>query len=190
MDAKCPNPKLAPFALAIVGAILILIKTWISPGFDVPVRQESPIGTHPTFEQELEEALGPVEEVAEGGVGSGAQDLRHEWNGDYEKARREKLQIVNSCEGCGKTKEQLAKIGAHLETHHVISVSRIFSESRDPSLVADVNNLIVLCRGGFSKECHFNLGHDLDGPGPQKPSWSVSNPHVREDAAKMLKESR
>lgn len=203
MSTEAPNRtlKLAPFTIAIVALVLAIAKVWIGLHPDSPISKElSPViqeiekefpeGSHPTFEQELDEAIGPPQEVSSGNVASGAQDLRHERVSAYDKARKEKLQTVHLCEACGRTKEQLAKIGAHLETHHVISVSRIFSESRDPELVADVNNLIVLCRGGSSKECHFRIGHDPDGDGPEKPSWSVSNPNVRRDAKKMLEKSK
>jgi len=144
-----------------------------------------PQGEHPTIEQELEIFDAPLLEP--GVVGSPAQDLRHEFAAKYEAARKLKLQHQASCEACGKSPAQLATIGGHLETHHVISVERIYNENLDDGLISDPANLIVLCRGGKSSECHFNIGHDPDGPWkPLTPSWRVSNTNVRRDAAKIM----
>lgn len=145
-----------------------------------------PQGEHPTIEQELEIFDAPPLEP--GMVGSPAQDLRHEFAAKYKAARKEKLRHQTSCESCGKSAAQLAAIGGHLETHHVISVERIYNENLDDGLISDTANLIVLCRGGKSRECHFNIGHDPDGPWkPLTPSWRVSNPRVWLDAAKILR---
>ena len=70
------------------------------------------------------------------------------------------------CEACGST--------ANLNVHHVVP----FHQRPDLELVED--NLITLCR-----EHHFRIGHDPDGRGPLKPSWLLSNPNVRSDAANM-----
>jgi hypothetical protein len=52
-----------------------------------------------------------------------------------------------------------------------------------PDLELDEWNLITLCR-----EHHFRIGHDPDGPWrPKKPSWSASNPLVREHAEQCSK---
>jgi len=146
------------------------------------------VGEHPTILTELE-CFAPVQvEDEPGKVGSPAQDLRYEYASEYDKARKEKLKTHTTCEACGLTKEQLAKKGAHLETHHVISVQRIYSEGLDTGLISDPDNLIVLCRGGTCDEDHFHLGHDPDGPkGPKPPSWAVSNPDVRKDARDKLR---
>ena len=68
------------------------------------------------------------------------------------------------CEACGTM--------ANLNVHHVVP----FHQRPDLELVED--NLITLCR-----EHHFRIGHDPDGKGPMKPSWLLSNPNVRSDAA-------
>lgn len=121
------------------------------------------------------------------GLASPAEDLRHQFIAKYNRTRRQILKAITACEACGLTTTELTKLLAHLETHHVVSVERIFSESLPTTLLYDPKNLIVLCRGGTCKECHFNLGHDVDGKGPKRPSWKVSNPNVRQDAAKFKK---
>ncbi len=71
-----------------------------------------------------------------------------------------------ACEACGATEG--------INVHHVLP----FHDR--PDLELDSGNLISLCR-----EHHWIIGHDPDGPwGPQRPNWSLSNPNVREDAAK------
>lgn len=149
-----------------------------------------PIEDHPTIEQELDAAMAdnatPIKYSA---VGSPAQDLRAKYAAAYDHARKLKLSKVDHCEACGKTAAELKRTGQWLETHHVVSVQRIFQEGLDPALIGDPENLIVLHRdvhGG----CHLCYGHDEDGPsGPKRPSWSTSNPNVRMDAAKFLRKA-
>lgn len=151
-------------------------------------------GEHPSFEDEIDAAIAsmpvPPEELNptndRGVFGSPVQDLRKEYASKYNTARKHKLAEIDHCEACGITAKQLAKRGEHLETHHVISVDRIFHEKLDHKLIYDPANLIVLDRPH-----HFTIGHDPDGPeGPQHPSWKVSNPHVRRDAEENLKNLR
>lgn len=173
--------KLSDFAIPIslaMAPLIVVIMAICSPDHSVPV------GEHATIEQELEVFSPPI---APGAVGSPAQDLRHEYAGNYNRSRKAKLAKQTSCESCGKSAPDLASIGAHLETHHVKSIDRIYSEKLDVSLIWDEDNLIVLCRGAKSEECHFNKGHDPDGPkGPQLPTWTKSNPNVRQDARESL----
>lgn len=75
-----------------------------------------------------------------------------------------------ACEACGATEG--------INVHHVLP----FHDR--PDLELDSGNLISLC-GSKGRNCHFYFGHDPDGPeGPEKPNWNLSNPNVREDAAK------
>lgn len=122
------------------------------------------IPEHPSFESELDAAMTlPV-----GYASSPAQDLRAKYHAAYERARKIKLAKIGYCEACGKK--------SHLECHHVISVERIFNEGLDPELIGDPANLIVLDR-----EHHFEIGH--------LRNFSTSNPHVRRDAAAMLRKT-
>jgi len=172
--------RLREFAMPLLMCMIVIVLA-LTPVQRYP---ERPAGEHQTIEQELE-IFAPVS--LPGVVGSPAQDLRHQFAGKYNATRREKLACQTSCEACGLSVEALARRGAHLETHHCISVERIYAENLDESLIWDADNLIVLCRGGTSAECHFNIGHDPDGPsGPKKPSWTVSNKDVRKDAKRAL----
>lgn len=173
-----PGPLV--FAGFLILVAIGVVRSRPEPGPAVPIPD-----SHPTILMELE-CFTPVE-LEPGKVGSGAQDLRHEYASKYNASRRAKLKSQPSCEACGLDKEQLARKEAHLETHHVISVQRIYDENLNESLIWDPDNLIVLCRGGTCDEDHFRLGHDPDGPkGPKTPAWAVSNPNVRQDAASKL----
>lgn len=121
---------------------------------------------HPSFESELDAAMVPTPGV----YGSPVQDLRAEYAAAYHRARVQKLSEIDHCEACG-TK-------AALETHHVISVDRVFHEGLSPKLIGDPKNLIVLCRTNGTG-CHKRYGHP-DG-------WDTSNPNVRRDAARASK---
>jgi hypothetical protein len=115
-----------------------------------------------------------------------AEELRKQWESAYRRAQQAKYTTVHACEGCGMTNGRLSPDG-HLETHHVISVLRIFNERLNPALIGDPDNLIVLCRGG-RYDCHITIGHDPDGPsGPESPNTHQSNPRVRQDAAARLR---
>lgn len=83
---------------------------------------------------------------------------------EWVQVRSEFVRKHPRCEACGST--------ANLNVHHVVP----FHER--PDLELDEGNLITLCR-----EHHFRIGHDPDGKGPMKPSWLLSNPNVRSDAA-------
>ena len=152
--------RIAPehiFALSLV-LILSVFAIWADMQ---PVHDD-----HPSFEADLDAAM-----VQQPGVyGSPVQDLRAEYAAAYHRARVEKLRQVDHCEACG--------IKSSLETHHVISVKRIFSEGLDPKLVGDVGNLIVLHRG-TDGGCHRRYGHPN--------GWGESNPNVRRDAAAALR---
>ena len=149
-------------------------------------KQETPIASaaddeHDSIEAELDAAMGP----ADGLVGSGATDLRAEYAASYKRARKLKLAEIDHCEACGRTSQQLAKLNAHLECHHVLSVKRIFAEGLDPKLIGDTANLVVLCRngaGGTGPNDHIQIGH--------LGRTTESNPNVRADAAKMLAKTR
>ena len=119
------------------------------------------------------------------GMGSPVQDLRAEYASAYHRAHLEAIREVGRCEGCGITSEELKQHGGELNTHHEISVERIFQEKLNPGLIGDRKNLIVLCRNG-GDECHFLIGHDDDGPAGRGPSWARSNRHVRRDASEHL----
>lgn len=83
---------------------------------------------------------------------------------EWVQVRNEFVRRHPRCEACGS--------GYNLNVHHIVP----FHERPDLELVED--NLITLCR-----EHHFRIGHDPDGRGPAKPSWLLSNPNVRSDAA-------
>lgn len=85
-------------------------------------------------------------------------------SGDWMQVRTDYVRKHPRCEACGTM--------ANLNVHHVIP----FHQRPDLELVED--NLITLCR-----DHHFRIGHDPDGKGPLKPSWLLSNPNVRSDAA-------
>jgi len=144
-----------------------------------------PQADHPSIDDELNHVHIVQYGAAAGETATTAEELRAEFISQYNKTRAVKLSKVHRCEACGRTVSQLQKIGGHLETHHVISVERIWLEGLDRGLISDENNLIVLCRckGGG---CHFLVGHDPDGPGPAHPDFKKSNPNVRRDAAKAL----
>lgn len=85
-------------------------------------------------------------------------------SGDWVQVRTDYVRKHPRCEACGTM--------ANLNVHHVIPFHQ------RPDLELDEDNLITLCR-----EHHFRIGHDPDGKGPRKPSWLLSNPNVRSDAA-------
>lgn len=149
--------RIAPEHIVAVTLVLILSVFAIWSDMSQPAHDD-----HPSFESELDAAMVPTPGV----YGSPVQDLRAEYAAAYHRARVEKLKQVDHCEACG--------IKSSLETHHVISVDRIFHERLNPELVGDVNNLIVLHRG-TDGGCHRKYGHP-DG-------WDKSNPNVRKDAA-------
>lgn len=78
---------------------------------------------------------------------------------------KERLAQGLGCEACG------ARRG--LQTHHIIPFHT------DPSLEMDKSNWIVLCEYVGGLECHENLGHG--------DSFHRYNPHIRADAAELLK---
>lgn len=168
--------------LIIFGLVFFLAGRW---------PEEVPEQFHVDIETELAEA---IPDLPVGVVAAGArtpEELRAQFATDYDHGRKEKLSEVNYCEACGKTELQLKKLdpAAHLETHHVDSVKRIFKERLPTSLIGDPKNMIVLCRtkgGGH----HFLIGHDPDGPGPATPNFQESNPNVRRDAAAALRKAR
>lgn len=87
----------------------------------------------------------------------------------WRSVRDEYVKQHPRCEACGST--------WGLNVHHV----KPFADY--PELELDEGNLITLCR-----EHHFRIGHDPDGPrGFARPSWLLSNPNVREDAASWQK---
>jgi hypothetical protein len=81
-------------------------------------------------------------------------------SGSWPRVRRDHLAREPACIACGR--------GKSLEVHHVVPVSQDSSRELDPG------NLVTLC----GEPCHFVFGHLL--------SWTISNPHVREDAARYL----
>lgn len=105
----------------------------------------------------------------------GALPPRTEWAYEFSKVRKELLSKKPLCEACGASPEEVGPLNAH----HVISVKRIEEEGLDPALKTDINNLIVLCRGG--QDCHLKYGHG--------GNFSTSNPHVRRDSAKHFSET-
>jgi len=86
-----------------------------------------------------------------------------ERSGRWRRIRREHLEIEPDCAACGTMEA--------LEVHHILA----FSEY--PELELARGNLITLCR-----EHHWLIGHDADGPGPEKPNWQTSNREVVEHA--------
>jgi 5-methylcytosine-specific restriction endonuclease McrA len=87
----------------------------------------------------------------------------------WRSVRDEYVRQHPRCEACGST--------WGLNVHHVQPFAS------HPELELDEGNLITLCR-----EHHFRIGHDPDGPrGFARPSWLLSNPNVREDAASWQK---
>ncbi len=132
---------------------------------------ESPtLADHPSIEDEIADAT----RMPAGVVGSPVQDLRAEYASKYHRAHLIKVAEVGHCEGCGVPKVVLEADGHHLETHHEISVKRIFDEGLDHSLIYDPANFCVFCR-----TCHHDFGHPN--------GWGNSNPNVRRDAARNLK---
>lgn len=86
----------------------------------------------------------------------------------WQSVRNEFVKLHPRCEACGSNLD--------LNVHHI----KPFHEN--PELELDTDNLITLCR-----EHHFRIGHDPDGPwGWRRPSWSLSNPDVREHSKKVL----
>jgi len=131
----------------------------------------------PTIEDELLAAM-PMTR------GSGALDLRHEYLSKFEATRRaikKKRGKSFCCEGCGLKDVQL-------DTHHVISIERIFTEGFPHELIYAESNLVVACRhngpSGHEAGCHFHICHTVGS----HSSWSISDPHAREDLAKHRKE--
>lgn len=116
----------------------------------------------------------------------GALPGREEWIAEFNKTKRSMIRNgYPLCQGCGRSPEDCGKI-TH-DMHHVISVKRIVEEKLNPSLKWDSRNMIILCRPNVAsrlddndKGCHFTFGH-------LGQSWDVSNPNVREDAAKNFK---
>jgi hypothetical protein len=84
-----------------------------------------------------------------------------ERSGRWRRVRAEHLEIEPTCAACGTDED--------LEVHHILP----FSEY--PQLELARGNLITLCR-----EHHWLIGHDPDGPGPDRPNWSESNLEVVE----------
>lgn len=66
-----------------------------------------------------------------------------------------------------------------LEVHHVEDFKH------HPELELVESNLIVLCECEKEKD-HLGIGHTIDG----KSDWKITNPNVREDAARKLAEKR
>ena len=197
IPAKSPGRKNGP-KLLIACLVLMLIGTAVMLSGWRQIQDHSPEpsiteGHELSFEDELDAAIAAKRQVDNpdnviifGGEDHDAEELRGRYAYAYSRARAEKLMEKPRCEGCGKTEKQLAISGGHLETHHVISVLRIFTEDLDPEMVAHPSNLIVLCRNG-KYNCHFTIGHDPDGPDkPLPPNWKESNKSVRRDAAKRL----
>lgn len=87
----------------------------------------------------------------------------------WQSVRNEFVRKHPRCEACGSRWE--------LNVHHVVP----FKDR--PDLELEPSNLVTLCR-----KHHFRIGHDPDGPWkPEKPSWLLSNPRVREDAKRWRK---
>ena len=78
----------------------------------------------------------------------------------WRSVRSRNLKSNPHCSACGTMRE--------LEVHHIVPFHVDLSRELDP------DNLLTLCDG-----CHFYLGHLRD--------WTRWNPHVREDAAVLLK---
>jgi hypothetical protein len=84
-----------------------------------------------------------------------------ERSGRWRRIRAEHLEIEPACAACGTDD--------NLNVHHILP----FNEY--PQLELARGNLITLCR-----EHHWLIGHDPDGPGPDRPNWSESNLEVVE----------
>jgi len=91
-------------------------------------------------------------------VGNGAKR-----SGKWEIVERHFKENNPSCAACGSKNR--------LNVHHILPFHI------HPELELDPNNLITLCMD--VKECHLQLGHAGD--------FKKFNDHVREDAAKALK---
>jgi hypothetical protein len=112
-------------------------------------------GSHRAIPQEPIEQLG---ESIDFDISEG------ERSGEWRRVRDQFVEKFPVCAACGRS--------AALNVHHVIPFHV------RPDLELDEWNLITLCR-----EHHFRIGHDPDGPWrSKKPSWSASNPLVREHA--------
>lgn len=88
-------------------------------------------------------------------------------SGKWRGVRDAHLAKHPACEACGDTRM--------LNVHHV-QPFHLF-----PDLELDPGNLITLCEIP-SHACHFAIGHAFD--------WRSYNPHVREDAARMMERVR
>lgn len=163
-----------------IGVLQAELEWWkCEPKFQQPEQASiEPTGDHPDIEDEIEQAMQAAPFTT---YGSPVQDLRKEYASAYRTAHHKALKRSPRCEACGITAEELAD-GDHLDTHHKISVKRIFEEGLDHSLISDPDNLIVLCRQR-GKGCHWIFGH-------YGKSWADSNPNVVRDAAKNLKHVR
>lgn len=84
-------------------------------------------------------------------------------SGKWRGVRNDHLANHSTCAACGDKRM--------LNVHHV-QPFHLF-----PELELEPTNLITLCEVP-SHSCHFMIGH--------LASWSAYNPHVREDAARML----
>lgn len=112
-------------------------------------------GSHRAIPQEPIEQLG---ESIDFDISEGQR------SGEWRRVRDQFVEKFPVCAACGSS--------AALNVHHVIPFHV------RPDLELDEWNLITLCR-----EHHFRIGHDPDGPWRlKKPSWSASNPLVREHA--------
>jgi 5-methylcytosine-specific restriction endonuclease McrA len=90
-------------------------------------------------------------------------------SGEWQSLRKRFVESYPRCKACGSTLD--------LNVHHIEPFHM------RPELELEWSNLITLCR-----EHHFKIGHDPDGPWRWKrPSWSLSNPNVRQDAEKWMK---
>ena len=85
---------------------------------------------------------------------------------EWPRVRAFYLKVHPTCEACGEAEAK------YLEVHHVIPFSH------DKTKELDSANLITLCTHP-ARNCHLNIGHSGD--------FKAANPHVREDAALMLK---
>ena len=113
----------------------------------------------PIPDEPIEQQLESIDSITYGG----------ERSSKWRSVRDEYVKQHPRCEACGST--------WGLNVHHVQPFAS------NPELELDEGNLITLCR-----EHHFRIGHDPDGPrGFARPSWLLSNPNVREDAASWQK---
>jgi len=167
--------------LSSLKKMIVPIHEWVTCEPQPNSIGEPTLAEHPSLEEELTVAMNgvPVEQFM--AYGSPVQDLRKEFAYKYEKAHKAKIEEIGHCEACGITAKELKRRGERpLETHHVKSCKVIFDEGLDHSLVYDPANLIVLCRVG-GKGCHWKEGHF-------SRSWAESNPNVRRDSARHLKQ--